>query len=185
MRIRAALAADAAGVARVHVRAWQKAFAGIVPAHHLDALDPVEKARTWEGHIAVATADPGAGVLVAEDDVTDGTGHGAGDRPGITAFACYRPTGQDPRQGELSALYAHPDHWGTGVGRELMAAVETAMTTAGYREATLWVLADNTRARRFYETAGWSFDGTVTQDHDGGAVLDKLRYARVLADTQT
>ncbi|WP_445395118.1 GNAT family N-acetyltransferase [Streptomyces sp. LE64] len=174
MRIRAARTADAAEIAQVHVRAWRAAYAGIVPQPYLDALDPVAKTRTWQEILG----QPGhrRGVLVA---------HPAADPQRIAAFATYAPAGEDhPHRAELGALYADPDHWGTGTGRELTAATVTAMREAGYREAVLWVLAENARARRFYESAGWRHDGTVVPDDNGGVLLDLLRYGRPLTGTQ-
>ena len=37
--IRSAQPSDAAGIARVHVRSWQQAYAGLMPAEYLDALE--------------------------------------------------------------------------------------------------------------------------------------------------
>ncbi len=40
--IRAAEPADAAALGRVHVRAWQAAYPGVMPDDFLDGLDPVQ-----------------------------------------------------------------------------------------------------------------------------------------------
>jgi hypothetical protein len=58
----------------------------------------------------------------------------------------------------------------------------------GYREAILWVLAGNERARRFYEAAGWTLDGAQKTEHIGGAgaaagagtTVTEVRYRRTL-----
>jgi hypothetical protein len=48
----------------------------------------------------------------------------------------------------------------------------------GMREATLWVLRDNLRARRFYEHLGWTPDGrTVSEDYES-CQLEALCYRR-------
>ncbi len=49
--------------------------------------------------------------------------------------------------------------WGTGAGRLLMSAFVERLRESGFEDATLWVLDDNPRARRFYEAAGWTLDG--------------------------
>ena len=41
---------------------------------------------------------------------------------------------------------------------------------------TLWVLETNERARRFYETAGWVHDGTVTSEHVDCEMRPTIRY---------
>jgi RimJ/RimL family protein N-acetyltransferase len=61
-----------------------------------------------------------------------------------------------------------------------MLATMTTLGRADYAQATLWVLEDNERARRFYEAAGWRADGTAVEDTAGGASLNKLRYRRSL-----
>ncbi len=61
-----------------------------------------------------------------------------------------------------------------------MLATLTTLGQAEYTHATLWVLEDNRRARRFYEAAGWHADGAAVEDTTGGASLNKLRYRRSL-----
>ena len=43
---------------------------------------------------------------------------------------------------------------------------------------TLWVLEANTRARRFYEKAGFAPDGTSKPADLFGVMLPKLRYRK-------
>lgn len=57
----------------------------------------------------------------------------------------------------LHGFYVVPDHWGTGVAAELHEAALEAM--ADCPELRLWVLAENHRARRFYEKHGWRENG--------------------------
>ena len=45
--IRVATEGDAAGIARVHVRSWQEAYAGIVPDAYLASLDADERTAQW------------------------------------------------------------------------------------------------------------------------------------------
>ncbi|MBO0708678.1 MAG: GNAT family N-acetyltransferase, partial [Candidatus Dormibacteraeota bacterium] len=83
------------------------------------------------------------------------------------------PPGQT---GELGAIYLLKEHWGTGVGRSLMRAAMTSLRQSGYREATLWVLEGNARARRFYESGGWRPDGARKAERGPGFTLDEIRY---------
>ena len=55
-----------------------------------------------------------------------------------------------PGQGEIYAIYVLPEWWGRGAGRLLMAHAVRALTEAGHRDITLWVLEANQQARRFY-----------------------------------
>ena len=53
------------------------------------------------------------------------------------------------------------------------------MAARGEREAILWVLEDNPRARRFYEREGWLEDGVgETQFLD--VTVPVIRYRRPL-----
>jgi GNAT superfamily N-acetyltransferase len=50
----------------------------------------------------------------------------------------------------LDALYVVPSCWGTGVGPRLHDHAVTWIRDFGCRQSRLWVLEQNTRARRFY-----------------------------------
>ena len=57
--------------------------------------------------------------------------------------------------GELDGLFVEPDLWGNGIGRTL---VDAATNEARKRGLALSVIA-NPRARRFYESCGFSVEG--------------------------
>jgi GNAT superfamily N-acetyltransferase len=156
--IRAGDSHDAAAVARVHVETWQAAYDHILPRDRLLALSVENRAemhRRWPP-------------LVAE---VEGQ---------IVGFVSVGPGRDDGAEGELYAIYVHPDHWGTGVGRALLEAGETRLRELGHRKALLWVLEDNPRARRFYEATGWSTDGTVRDIEIFGANVPEIRYEKRL-----
>jgi GNAT superfamily N-acetyltransferase len=81
--------------------------------------------------------------------------------------------------GELYAIYVDPDSWSTGVGRALIARAEERLAEE-YDEATLWVLDDNPRARRFYERAGWAPDGASKREERLGVAALEVRYYKRL-----
>lgn len=61
----------------------------------------------------------------------------------------------------LNGLYVRPEAWGTGVAARLHDRAIEALRASGVVTARLWVLAENHRARRFYERRGWEPDGTT------------------------
>jgi ribosomal protein S18 acetylase RimI-like enzyme len=77
------------------------------------------------------------------------------------------------------AIYVVPAWWAAGAGRALMDTALAALRADGYLRAVLWVLADNTRARRFYQRAGFAPDGASTILTGLGGVLE-VRYRRDL-----
>ncbi|GIE31722.1 N-acetyltransferase [Actinoplanes italicus] len=174
MAIRPAVPDDVPALARVHVRAWQAAYTGLVPQEFLDAMDPAEREPRWRQRLD-EFPPPGA-VLVW----TEGTVPPAG----FVAVMPSRDPDADPETGEVGAIYLLPSFQGRGVGRELMAAAVEHLTAAGFRQATLWVLASNVRARRFYEAAGWRPDGMSKVDDLRGFPLEEVRYRRTLTGSQ-
>jgi GNAT superfamily N-acetyltransferase len=159
MNARPARKEDAAAIAEVHVRTWQAAYEHVFGAERLASLDVEARTRRWETWLAEdATA------FVAEDD--DGR---------VVAFSWVGPSRDDDAEGELFAIYALPDAWGSGAGPALMRAALDAMREAGYRNAILWVVEDNPRARRFYEREGWRLDGRKEEEFLGVPVAE-VRY---------
>ncbi|MFG1655766.1 GNAT family N-acetyltransferase [Micromonospora chersina] len=169
---------DAEAIARVHIRGWQAGYAGIMPDEVLNRLNPAAWAQRRRD---LGTADPEHPftTLVAEVD---------GVVVGFTTFGPYRNNQDrgdlDPRYGEVLALYLDPAHWGAGLARSLHAAARTGLAGRAWTEYRLWVLADNARARRFYERAGLSPDGeesTYAVPLHGGRDPVRLRELRYTA----
>jgi GNAT superfamily N-acetyltransferase len=61
--------------------------------------------------------------------------------------------------GWLHRLYVVPSAWAAGVGAALHDDALAALREQGSRTASLWCLAGNDRARRFYERRGWHLNG--------------------------
>jgi ribosomal protein S18 acetylase RimI-like enzyme len=155
--IRAGTPADAEGVARVHVETWQAAYAHVFPRDRLLALSVEDRAGFWREYPP----------LVAE---VDGR---------IVGFVSVGPSRDEGGDGELFAIYVHPDQWGTGVGRALIEAGEARLRELGHSEADLMVLEDNPRARRFYEAAGWE-SADVRSITVFGIEVPEIRYRKRL-----
>jgi ribosomal protein S18 acetylase RimI-like enzyme len=174
--IRRATISDADAIAATHVRTWQAGYAGIMPDDVLDRLDPV----AWAQRRRWAFTDPvrrQSTLFVAVD--------AAGEVIGFIDVGRYRSQEDhndvDERVGEVYAIYVHPDHWRSGIGRALLDAGVAALVEAGRRPIRLWVLDANSRARRFYERYGFVGDGerttyTVRRPSGESVDLDEIRY---------
>lgn len=167
--IRTATPDDGAFIAETHVGSWKVAYRGQLPDALLERLSVERRTQLW-GETWWQQSGPKHDLLVYEAD-------------GILGFAALSPSRDDDADdsiGEVQAIYVDPDAWGVGVGRCLMEAAVASLRSAGFREATLWVLASNDRARRFYEKAGWHFDGTERVDHIGDVEVVEVRYRRAI-----
>ena len=166
-RIRPMTLADCERVSEIRVRGWQHAYQGIVPQPYLDALSVARdaekrRARFGQGDGSVVN-------LVAELD---------GRVVGWAAYGPYRDGEVRTGDAELYAIYLDPAHLGSGIGRALLAA--SVERCSGYPRMFLWVLKGNTRARRFYERAGFRADGAEEPFDVDGVAVPEVRYAREL-----
>ncbi len=168
--VRPAGVVDAGAIAAVHVASWQAAYRGLLPDEYLDSLSVPVRTGQWESVLT----DPDVGhvlVVAAEGRVV--------------GFAHAGPSGDTdarPLTAELVTIYLHPDAWGRGLGRQLQGEILRRLTGDGFRSVTLWMLASNDRARRFYLRQGWSLtEGLRTQVFGGQEVTDH-RFVRYLGD---
>lgn len=167
--VRQATRVDASQLTDVHVASWRTGYAHIFAPEAL-ATPEFDAARRefWTAW----RLGPGERVLVGVD-TTD-------EDERIVAFSSFGPErdrGTVRRgRGEIYAFYAHPDAWGSGVANELMLAVVNRLRSDGFGEAMLWVLDDNSRARRFYERHGWSATGIVDRFNAYGTSAREIEY---------
>jgi ribosomal protein S18 acetylase RimI-like enzyme len=191
IEIRSGSAADAPAIARVRRDSWHAAYAGIIAAPIIDrvtatggaAADPPPYRRTLVAEagehpavIGYASFGPERAVASPSSAPTSPPDGRPGRPPAPYPLT---PAGRAGLVGELYALYVTPAWWSAGVGGALTDRVLTSLKSDGYRRAVLWVLADNSRARRFYERIGFAPDGGTNTIAGLGGVLE-LRYSRDL-----
>ena len=145
--------------------AGRSATATSIPPAELDALE-LDWSR-WTQRIE--RPPPGWATFVAEA------------RGRTLGFASLGPSRDEHGVGELYAIYVDPDEWSRGAGRALIARGGGRASPRSTREATLWVLEDNPRARRFYEAAGWRADGARQRIERLGVSPAEVRYRKRLA----
>jgi L-amino acid N-acyltransferase YncA len=156
--VRPAVAADAAGIARVHVTAWRETYTRLLPAGALDDLDPIARAERWTEIIADDRTD----VRVAEGD---------GEIIGWASVSAGRDA-DAPRDLELEGIYVLAAHHGSGAGQALLDAA------IGDRPAYLWSAADNPRAQSFYRRNGLIDDGSRSEYPFAGHPVTIARFVR-------
>ncbi|HLU45890.1 MAG TPA: GNAT family N-acetyltransferase [Natronosporangium sp.] len=180
--VRPAAPDDAAAVAALHVRSWRHTYAGIVPDQVLDHLATTvdQRAERYRRQWA-DPASPFRCLVVTEGEHV----------LGFVLYGPYRLAEQqlDQSVGEVLAIYLDPPHLGRGAGRTLLDAAVTALRAQGFSEVRLWVMEENTRARRFYERYGFTPDGThhlfrLTAPDGSETAIPEVRYALPLRSDQ-
>ncbi len=149
MQIRQATIADARRIAQIHVETWRAAYRGQMPDAVLDNLDVEKRAAFWQTH----SASQPPGIFVAERNQ---------EIIGFCDLIPSRDKDSNPKEvGEIAAIYVHPDFWRKGAGAALCRFSLKAARLQRYNSVTLWTLTSNAAARKFYESIGFTLDGTI------------------------
>lgn len=158
--IRRARPADADAISEVFDAAWREAYLGIIPGPALDRMIARRGPRWWT--FAIRRGRP-----IAVLDV--------GDR--IAGYASYGRCRDRSllADGEIDELYLAPEYQGLGFGRRLFRAVRNDLGDGGARRVAVWALAENDRARTFYERLGGRLVAETTE-RTMGARLTKVAY---------
>lgn len=146
--IRPARANDAPAIREIAAAAWREVHAPIVGAERVEAV--LDDWYAPEGLREAAAGD--APFVVAEIDGT------------IAGFAQGHRDGDDSALFHLVRIYVRPDRWGEGVGTALLGRVAEAARERGADRMRLGVMAENDRARRFYEARGFERVGDRRDD---------------------
>lgn len=141
VEVRPATPADVGGVRDVAEAAWHAAHAPIVGASAVESfLERYYDAAAFERLLEADEA-----VFAVAD----------GSDAGVVGFVSARPDESDPEASQLGRIYVTPDRWGEGLGRRLLEHVESRVREQGGERIALGVMAENDRAVRFYEAAGY------------------------------
>ena len=171
MLVRNAEERDGTAIGRIHVLSWQATYRGVFSDDYLDALDPDARGQMWTERLATAEHRLHERMMVVEVDHI------------VSGFSAIGPNqdGLGDSVGEVWSIYLHPDAIGRGIGRTLFAAAVDELRTRRYEYAVLWVADANTRARRFYELAGWRVDGAIKTEAAFGPPVVEVRYRSKLS----
>ena len=160
MEIRTIQSTDIGHVSSIYAQSWKAAYAGIVPQEYLDAL----KEDRWS---PILTKSPFTSLVLLD----------GGRYVGTSAFGQARDAAMQG-WGEIVSIYLMPQYFGLGYGDKLLDAVVSFLKQEGYGGIYLWVLAENRRARRFYERHQFRHNGDTKCIKIGGEDLPEVRYVR-------
>lgn len=167
MEIRDAMPADAAAVAAVARESWHAAYDDLLGAdtvagtvddwYDVDALREEIRETATAAEVCFLVAD------------SDGAQPAEGRVVGFSSAGPARDRERAPDDADafLSRLYVAPDHWGAGIGTELVGTVARRLRAAGHERVWLELFDANDRGRRFYESLGFERVECVTESFDG------------------
>lgn len=152
---------EAAAMARLHVQCWREAYSAIVPQEVVARFDVAHMIVRWQEHVLKEERH-----IVAVYDQ---------DQP-VAFVNCGSPVEKihEEMDGHIAALYVAQSHYRQGLGRKLMALAAVDWLARGGYSITLGVLAENKRARAFYEAVGGRLLKTGTYDWHGHQLEDAI-----------
>ena len=159
--VRPAEAADAPGIARVHVESWRETYRGSVSDDLLDDPDFVaRRKRFWTAALTDAHFRKNSAAVALLRGEIVGIGMAG---PALDEGATWEM--------QLYVLYTYAAIHGQGAAGALLTAVIGPQDSAA-----LWVANPNPRAQAFYRKHGFTFDGT-TKVEDGVREVRMTRQA--------
>ncbi|THH36444.1 GNAT family N-acetyltransferase [Neolewinella litorea] len=141
LRYRSATPFDAPRIAQLHARSWRENYRGAMTDTFLDQEARADRLAVWTRRFS--DDDPRMRVLLAEEGKI------------LVGFCCLY-LDEEPEDGTLlDNLHVHANYHGRGVGKQLMHwAAETVLAYDPAGKLYLWVLEQNTPARRVYAALG-------------------------------
>jgi GNAT superfamily N-acetyltransferase len=167
--VRVAWGADADAIAAIQVRAWQGAYADVLPPDVLAELPVAAFASRWR-HSIERPREARQRVLVALE------------RASVRGFAATAPATDadaDPAtDGELAEFVVDPAARGVGHGSRLLHAAVDTMRSDRFSRATIWLAATDDPIREFLVAQGWGPDGAHRELDlygDGSVTVKQIR----------
>jgi GNAT superfamily N-acetyltransferase len=155
LTIRPALVVDAGEIAQVQHESWIQAYRKLLP-RDFPLRSEGERVAIWQERISAHPCH----TLLAEQD-------GA-----LVGFLYWIP--EAPHRALLRSLYLHPFFWRQGIGSQLLVQVLDDLQRDDIRRLSLWVLANNIAAERFYLHHGFHYDGqSQSQPLGSGTYLQR------------
>lgn len=152
---------EAETFAALHVQCWREAYQSIVPAELMAKYKIKTRLPMWE----TTLPDQQRIVFCAYDQ---------GCAVGFIVAGKAIEHLFDDIDGHVSALYIASSHYRRGIGQILMGLAAKAWLAQGGHSLALGVLAENTRARSFYEALGGKLVKTGIYEWDGFPLADAI-----------
>lgn len=161
IEIRPATPDDAAHIARLHVKAWQTSYQGIVHQSYLDGMDVGARTQRWRKGLENGKSQTFL----------------AFEHANLAGFTSVGPSREEqyPHHFELWSIYLDPAYVGKGVGKLLFNQAVQYGLEQGFTRMFVNVLDTNKAGRQFYERMG----GIAIQGSEFEAKIDDQTYIEI------
>lgn len=149
---------DINAIGKIYEKSWKFAYDGIIPKDYLDNIPE----DSWLPHFE--NKDMFNLVLIENNDFIG------------TSSYCKSRSEEFDGFGEIVSIYLLPEYIGKGYGKLLFEATLNELIKLGYKNVFLWVLEENTRARRFYEKQNFKLSDKFNYINIGGKNLKEVAY---------
>ncbi len=149
---------DINAIGKIYEKSWKYAYNGIIPKDYLDGIS----GDNWLPHFENKEM---FSLVLLENDRFIGT-----------SSYCKSRSEEFSDFGEIVSIYLLPEYIGKGFGARLFEATLNELIKLGYRNVFLWVLEENTRARRFYESRNFKLSDKFNFINIGGRNLKEVAY---------
>lgn len=160
--IRYAKKEDSEAISNIYASSWKFAYKGIVPEKYLFEL----KSNFWTPKFQdwIENKKMKVQVICADNMIV-----------GAIAYGNSRDK-KYPGYGEIISFYLNPDYYRKGLGTRLIDSAIEDMIKSGYKHCYLWVLEENKRARKFYESKKFKCNKELCYFEIMGKNLAEIRY---------
>lgn len=149
---------DINAIGKIYEKSWKFAYDGIIPKDYLDSIS----GDKWLPHFENKNMNS---LVLIENNQFIGT-----------SSYCKSRSKEFNDFGEIVSIYLLPEHMGKGYGKLLFEATLNELIKLGYKSVFLWVLEENTRAKRFYEKQKFKLSDKSNYINIGGKNLKEVAY---------
>jgi GNAT superfamily N-acetyltransferase len=154
--IREAVPSDAEGTAYVHVKAWQTSYGGMIEQSYLDNINYDQRLELRK---KILYSEGTLQLIVIFGEQIIGFADAGPLRPQPYNEQFFPSQEANVKYGEIFAIYLLAEHQRKGLGKKLYQECRQWFKAQSYDHFVTWGLANNTRARRFYESEGGELIG--------------------------
>lgn len=162
LKFRTATQSDIEGIASLHAKSWQQNYRGIFSDHFLDQEVVSERLSVWKERLTNPPENQFVHIAECNDE--------------FVGFVCGYIDDHSEYGTLIDNLHVHSEFIGQRIGEKLMIHAAGFLEDKNRTSMYLWVLANNTKAIRFYERIGGIPLETVNDFDIGDREITKTRY---------